>query len=397
MPAAATADTFPDFAWASGEEGSDPLVFHDEHVVRVDEFARSGHLERMDEDLAAVAGLGIRVWRYGMPWRLTERAPGVYDWTLWDQALAACARHDLQPVVDLCHFGLPDHYPGFCDPGWVEGFTRYVEAFLARYREPRWFTPVNEPGITALASAQFGIWNDRRQSLEDFGVALAHCVLANLEALARIRADRDGWWVGAEGFSCFRTATDGDALEAERQRAVAQLVWDLHFGVTPRPAAEAALVAVPDRVRSRIAALATRDHVIAGHDFYPTSVLTVGALPPPTIAERIDCYGREARAWYTRYGVPFWVAETSNLSLPVDAQIPWLETLATALAALRRDGLPVRGLCWYSRGDQYDWDAFLMTPVGQVTTVGLFDAQRRPRPVAAVIARMAAGREGLEA
>ena len=91
MPAAAAADNFPNFAWASGEEGSDPLVFHDGHVVRVDEFARSGHLERMDEDLAAVVGLGIRVWRYGMPWWLTERAPGVYDWTLWDQALAASA------------------------------------------------------------------------------------------------------------------------------------------------------------------------------------------------------------------------------------------------------------------------------------------------------------------
>ncbi len=78
------------------------------------------------------------------------------------------------PVVDLCHFGLPDHYAGFCDPSWVDGFCRYVDAFLARYREPMWFTPVNEPGITALFSARLGMWNDRRATEDDYFVALGN-------------------------------------------------------------------------------------------------------------------------------------------------------------------------------------------------------------------------------
>ena len=49
---------------ACGEEGSDPLVWHDGRVVRVDEYAASGHLDRLDGDLADVAALGLRVWRY---------------------------------------------------------------------------------------------------------------------------------------------------------------------------------------------------------------------------------------------------------------------------------------------------------------------------------------------
>jgi hypothetical protein len=53
-------------------------------------------------------------------------------------------------------------------------------------------------------------------------------------------------------------------------------------------------------------------------------------------------------------------------------------------------GLPVRGVCWYSRGDQFDWDTALAEPVGTVTEVGLFDAARRPRPVAAAYAALAA-------
>jgi beta-glucosidase/6-phospho-beta-glucosidase/beta-galactosidase len=123
---------FPDFAVACGEEASDPTVLHDGSVVRVDELAASAHLQHQDADLAAVRDPGVRLWRYGMPWRLVEPQPGQYDWRLWDRALEACDRHGLVPIIDLCHFGLPDHHPGFCDPAWVEGFVRYVEAFIAR-------------------------------------------------------------------------------------------------------------------------------------------------------------------------------------------------------------------------------------------------------------------------
>ncbi|HUO05794.1 MAG TPA: family 1 glycosylhydrolase [Candidatus Binataceae bacterium] len=382
--------TFPKFAWGCGEEASDPLVAHQGKVVRVDELALSRHLEHQNSDLAAVAAMGIRVWRYGMPWRLVEREPGVYDWSLWDRALAACERHGLQPVVDLCHFGLPDHYPGFCDPAWVAGFIRYVEAFLARYRSPLWFTPVNEPFITALNSGLLGTWNDRRQSRTDFANALCHCVLANLEANARIRADRNGWWIGAEGFGCVVAANAESAEDAERIEATAWSVWDLHFGRPLSRYVEADFMHVNDNVRRRIEGLATTAHTIAGHDFYPIGVIAVGESAHDwSIDRRIDAYESCARRWHQRYGVDFWVSETSNLSLSADRQEAWLSALAARLKKMRDDGLPVRGLCWYSRGDQYDWDSGLTNPVGQVTEVGLFTADRRPRPSAALMKRLA--------
>lgn len=249
---------FPDFAWGCGEEASDPIVSHAEKIVRVDELALSRHLEHQDDDLAAVAALGLRIWRYGMPWRMVERAPGDYDWTLWDRALAACERHGLEPVIDLCHFGLPDHYPGFCDSSWVAGFIRYAEAFLARYRAPRLFTPINEPFITAFNSGLLGIWNDRKHSPGDFANALCHCVLANLEANARIRGDRDGWWVGAEGFVCAGAPHPEDADAAESIEATAWAVWDLHFGLPLSPRVEADFAQVDSAIRRRIDKLATR-------------------------------------------------------------------------------------------------------------------------------------------
>ncbi len=386
---------FPRFAWSCGEEASDPWVSHDGALVRVDELARSGHLERQDADLAAVAALGVRVWRYGMPWRLVERAPGTYDWTLWDRAFAACERHGLEPVVDLCHFGLPDHYGGFCRPDWVDGFVRYVEAFLARYPKPRWFTPVNEPGITATYSALFGIWNDRRRSHAEFATALCHCVLANREALARIRADRDGWWIGAEGFSCPVPADAAHVEKAERICDLAWAVWDLHFGVAMPPETAPHFDGVARDVRARIDALANTANTIAGHDFYPVSAFPVGGSSDAwSIEDRLDAYEATAARWYDRYRVDFWVAETSNLGLPVAQQEAWLDAFASRLRGMRGRGVPVRGLCWYSRGDQFDWDTALSQPVGRVTEVGLFTQQRAPRPVAARFAGLARDASG---
>ena len=387
---------FPAFAVACGEEGSDPLVLHEGRVVRVDQYRASGHLERLDADLADVAGLGVKVWRYGVPWRLTEPEPGVYDWTLWDRALEACRRHGLDPVIDLCHFGLPDHHGGFCDTTWVDDFARYVDAFLARYPEPRWFTPVNEPGITAMFSALLGMWNDRLASEGDYFVALGNVVLANLEALARIRADRDGWWIGSEGFGCDLADADDEAgiRAATRARDLQQAVWDLHLGLAPRGGAARLTDVVADSIQSRIEALVgvvPPDRIIAGHDIYPVSVTAHGtrAGRPLSIADRVRAYEDEATAWHERYQVPFWVSETSNLGLAVDQGSVWLAALTASLDTLAASGLPVRGICWYSRGDQYDWDTALMSPIGTVTEVGLFDAQRHPRPVAQHYATLA--------
>ena len=125
---------FDEFVWSVGEEGSDPIVTSDGADYRHDQFAQSGHYEHLEADLASIGSLGVEVVRYGTPWRLTEPEPGLYDWSHWDRAFAACDAAGLEPVVEFLHFGLPDYYPGFVDTGWVEGFCRYLDAFIARYR-----------------------------------------------------------------------------------------------------------------------------------------------------------------------------------------------------------------------------------------------------------------------
>ncbi|QKX17196.1 family 1 glycosylhydrolase [Microbulbifer sp. YPW1] len=377
--------SLPDFLWSVGEEGSDPWVSRGNSQYRMDQFTYSQHLEHQDQDLAAIAATGVRYVRYGMPWRLSERSPGVFDWTLWDQAFAACERAGLTPIIDLLHFGLPDYCDGFGNREWISHFKRYVSAFLRRYPEPQYFTPVNEPCFTALGSGYLGVWNDQQASEPDFLRQLAYLTLANLEALALIHEDREALWVSAETFNVQVGSTPELQAEAERRRLYGWLVWDLHLGINPAPEiAEALSQCVEPEVIARIRQLARKDHLLAGHDFYPNGVqLLDGSEDTLSIDERLALYEADARRWYNRYQVPFWISETSNFGLDVGDQSEWLEKFTATIARMRADGLPLNGFCWYSRGDQYDWGTLMQEPSGQVTEVGLYSDKREPRPVCA--------------
>lgn len=252
-----------------------------------------------------------------------------------------------------------------------------------RYPAPRWFTPINEPGITARLSARYGLWNDMVATAQGHAQALANIVQANLEAIALVRADRDGWWIGSEGFDIpvDVSGAETSAADVERNRALGWLVWDLHFGHEPGVPGyfDSVDAAQLDRIRS----LAVNDKLVAGLDIYPISVMPVGGDRPGwSVRDLIGFASAEIVRWHARYDQPFWIAETSNLTLPLGQQTEWLDEFDAALALLRSNGLPARGLCWYSRGDQFDWQTALIEPTGAVTEVGLFDTERRARPVA---------------
>jgi len=170
-------------------------------------------------------------------------------------------------------------------------------------------------------------------------------------------------------------------LRARRANAFRLLSSDIRYGVVPDGSIQDAVDKLDARLWSQLQDLAVREGVIAGHDYYPVSVPADGRS-----------YGSLAREFHRRYGVPFMVAETSNLGLDPSEGPRWLEALHAEGDALRRDGYPFVGICWYSRGDQHDWHTTLTRPVGEITPVGLFDIDRRERPAAATFRRLATTR-----
>jgi len=48
---------------------------------------------------------------------------------------------------------------------------------------------------------------------------------------------------------------------------------------------------------------------------------------------------------------------------------------------VRNDGVPIVGFTWYSLTDQVDWDTALREQNGCLNPVGLYDLDRKIRPV----------------
>src|ERR1051326_7917125 len=123
--------------FATGIENSYPTIAGG---VRVDEMEKCGHYERWQEDLALVHEMGIRFLRWGPALYKTHLGPGRYDWAWTDAVMAEMTLLEIVPIVDLCHFGVPDWLGNFQNPEFPPRFAEYAEAFARRYPQVRYYT-----------------------------------------------------------------------------------------------------------------------------------------------------------------------------------------------------------------------------------------------------------------
>lgn len=85
------------------------------------------------------------------------------------------------------------------------------------------------------------------------------------------------------------------------------------------------------------------------------------------------------RQYYERYRKPIMHTETNN-SGSGDA-VEWLWKQWQNVLYMRAEGIPVLGFTWFSLTDQVDWDTQLREENGTVNAWGLYDLDRKIRPV----------------
>ena len=125
---------------------------------------KTGHYENWKTDFQLVKELDIEYLRYGPPYFSTQLAPGKYDWAFADETFEKLKELDITPIVDLCHFGVPDWMGDFQNPDFPVYFAEYAKAFAKRFPDLQLYTPINEIFIAAIFSAQYGWWNECLQS-----------------------------------------------------------------------------------------------------------------------------------------------------------------------------------------------------------------------------------------
>src|SRR5947209_8764973 len=170
----------PGFMFATGIENSCPTIAGG---VRVDEMDKCGHYRRWKDDLALVRELDVQFLRWGPALYKTFLGPGRYDWDWTDDVLAEMRRLGVQPILDLCHFGVPDWLGNFQNEDFPRYFAEYAGAFARRFPDVKYWTPVNEILITTLFSAKYGWWNERLTTDPAYVRATVNVCKANLLAM----------------------------------------------------------------------------------------------------------------------------------------------------------------------------------------------------------------------
>ena len=369
--------------FATGIENSYPTIQGGK--VRVDEMEKCGHYEKWRTDFDCVEDLGIRVLRHGPPLHRTWIGPGRYDWDFADLVFADLLRRDITPIVDLCHFGLPDWLGNFQNPDFPRLFADYARAFAQRFRWVQLYTPVNEMFICATFSAAYGWWNEQLSSDRAFVTALTNLVKANVLAMQAILEVRpDAIFVQSESSEYFHADSPAAIKLAEVSNAKRFLSLDLNYG---RRVDSEMYEYLMDNGLTRegyhfFLGNSLKQHCIMGNDYYITNEHRVFDDGRTVGSGEIFGYSEITWQYYSRYRLPVMHTETNICQGPKgDEAVLWLWKEWANVLRVRNDGIPIVGFTWYSLTDQVDWDTALREPNGNVNALGLYDLDRKIRPV----------------
>ncbi|RYE35124.1 MAG: glycosyl hydrolase family protein [Sphingobacteriaceae bacterium] len=375
------ADNLGNFMFATGIECSYPTINNGK--IRRDLLEECGHYKNLKEDLGLVKELGLKVLRYGLPYYAISKSDGKYDWSFADEAMNEIKRLGITPILDLMHFGVPDWVGNFQNPELPIHFAKYADAVAERYPWVRFYTPVNEIYVSAKASARDGLWNEQKKDDRSFVTAIKNLVASSIMANHMIAQRKPNCViVQSESAEYVHEFSATESKETTLINKLRFLSLDLLYAHPPD--ADVCMYMLDNGLTREefnwFMAGEPPGYQIMGNDYYGRNELI--KLPDGSLLNASDVLGwyQVTKEYYERYKKPVMHTETNVLN--ADEASVWLYKQWINVLRIRKDGIPVLGFTWYSLIDQVDWDIELAEKKGNVNPCGLYDLDRKPRPVA---------------
>jgi beta-glucosidase/6-phospho-beta-glucosidase/beta-galactosidase len=239
--------------------------------------------------------------------------------------------------------------------------------------------------VTAHFSAGLGIWNECLSNDRAFVTAMKNIAKANILATEAIQdVQPAARFIQSESSEYFHPINPDAAKLAQHLNERRFLSLDLIYGYDMRATMYEYLMdngmtrAEYHFFRNRN----TKPVCIMGNDYYATNEHIVY---PDGQWQQCEMFGYYVitKQYYDRYRIPVMHTETNNRDIAQNEKeaLSWLERQWANLVRLKEDGVPIIGFTWYSLIDQVDWDSLLAEDNGRVNQYGLFDLDRRIRPV----------------
>jgi beta-glucosidase/6-phospho-beta-glucosidase/beta-galactosidase len=370
------------FMFATGIECSYPTIEHGRW--RRDEMDSTRHYEFWQEDFRLAREIGITHIRYGPPLHLIFQGPGRYDWDYIDPQMAELEEFGPEPIIDLCHFGVPAWLGNLQNPDIGRALEKYAGAFAERFPWVRFYTPVNEMYVCARMSALDGLWNEQLRDEGAYARAawnLANASIRMSDAILKQR--QDAVFINSESSEFYQPCCPDPEIQKIAQAANERrfLPLDLIFAHALSPHMHDLLCAqgISNEDIARLQHRTVPRRSILGVDYYEWNERLIDRQGHAVALGELFGWYVIADQYWRRYKRPMMHTETNKMD--ADGAARWLWRQWHNVQLLAKSGVPLVGFTWYSLTDQIDWSIAMGESVGIVYPVGLFDLNRESRIV----------------
>jgi beta-glucosidase len=151
------------------------------------------HYHRWRDDLDRIAELGANAYRFSLAWPRLHDARGVAH---YDRLIDGLLERGIEPLVTLYHWDLPQSLEdegGWLSRGTAEAFAAYARRCFDAFgdRVDHWIT-INEPWIVGLLGYRLGLHAPGYQDVRKEVTAFHHLLLAHGRVVQELRASAHG-------------------------------------------------------------------------------------------------------------------------------------------------------------------------------------------------------------
>lgn len=307
---------------------------------RLDLLRSTGHDICAEKDYRRVQELGIETIRIGARWHLIEHARHSYCFDSLESHLEAAQRTGTEVILDLLHFGWPDHVEVFSRsfPYEFGNFTFALIQFLkSRNYGVKFLAPVNEVSYLSWAGGEVAALNphtkgrgaELKRNLIRAAVHACEILRNELPGVVLISPEPVIHIVGDP-------AIPGDEEEAANYSLAQFESWDMLSG---RVAPE--LGGRPEFID------------VLGVNFYERNEWLHNSGPLTRDDPRYRPFSEILQELWRKYRRPLFVSETGAEG---DSRADWFTYICNQVEIAVDSGVPVHGICLYPILNHPGWD-----------------------------------------
>ncbi|MBP5453312.1 MAG: glycoside hydrolase family 1 protein, partial [Lachnospiraceae bacterium] len=147
----------------------------------------SDHYHRFKEDIALMAEMGFREYRFSIAWtRIIPDGDGAINpkgVAHYHEVIDECLKYNIKPVITLYHFDLPqalqDKYGGWADRQCIDDYVRFCEVCFKEYgKKVEYFLTINEQNMMTMYNmGEHKTDKERFQANHHMLVAMAKAII----------------------------------------------------------------------------------------------------------------------------------------------------------------------------------------------------------------------------